>query len=427
MGRARHLLRAWAVRDFRRLLAVRLLGQFGDGVFQASLAGAVLFDPQRQAAPADIAAGFAVVLLPYSILGPFAGVLLDRWSRQRLLVWVNVARTAAVLVVAAALAAGLSGPAFYGSALVVVSLSRFVLSALSAALPHVVDPAELVTANALAATAGAAVAAAGGGTALAARALAGDGNGGYATIAAAAGVCYLLAAAVAIGLAFDRLGPSAAERSGRETLPEVARGLAAGARHVAGLPAVRNALATIAAHRLGYGLWTVCTVLLFRNHFTADGVFRTGLAGLSQVVVAVAVGGGLAALATPSAYRRIGPVRCPACALALAAVVEAGLVLPFRLPLQLPAALLLAFAAQAVKISVDTVVQDGVEDAYRGRVFALYDAVFNVALVAAAGATAIFLPADGRSAATVLLVGALFAATALGYVTSSRRTRTAAR
>ncbi|MBV9821841.1 MAG: MFS transporter, partial [Actinobacteria bacterium] len=69
--------------DFRRLLSIRMLGQFADGVFQASLAGAILFNPERAAHAGDIAAGFAVLLLPYSVLGPFAGVLLDRWWRQR--------------------------------------------------------------------------------------------------------------------------------------------------------------------------------------------------------------------------------------------------------------------------------------------------------------------------------------------------------
>ena len=64
---------------------MRLAGQFGDGLFQAALAGAVLFDPEHQARAADIASGFAVLLLPYSLIGPFAGVLLDRWWRQRVL------------------------------------------------------------------------------------------------------------------------------------------------------------------------------------------------------------------------------------------------------------------------------------------------------------------------------------------------------
>ena len=82
---------------FSRLLTTRLLGQFGDGVFQASLAGAVLFNPERQAHAADVAAGFAVLLLPYSVIGPFAGVFLDRWRRRRTLIVANVVRAAVVV------------------------------------------------------------------------------------------------------------------------------------------------------------------------------------------------------------------------------------------------------------------------------------------------------------------------------------------
>src|SRR5207247_6636496 len=119
-GRHGHLLAALASPGFRRLLAVRLVCQFGDGVFQASLAGAVLFDPQRQAHAADVAAAFTVLLLPYSLVGPFAGVLLDRWWRQRVLVLANAARGVAVLGVAAEIAAGVEGVAFYSSALVII-------------------------------------------------------------------------------------------------------------------------------------------------------------------------------------------------------------------------------------------------------------------------------------------------------------------
>jgi len=94
-----HLLNALSQRGFRRLYAARLLGQFGDGVFQASLAGAVLFNPERQAHAGDVAAGFAALLVPYSLVGPFAGVLLDRWRRQRVLVVSNVLRALGVLVI----------------------------------------------------------------------------------------------------------------------------------------------------------------------------------------------------------------------------------------------------------------------------------------------------------------------------------------
>ncbi len=68
-----------------RLLAVRWTGQMTDGVFQSALASFVLFSPERQANALSAAIGFAVVLLPYSIVGPFVGTILDRVSRQRAL------------------------------------------------------------------------------------------------------------------------------------------------------------------------------------------------------------------------------------------------------------------------------------------------------------------------------------------------------
>ena len=72
----------------------------GDGIFHASLAGVLFFNPEHATTAGQAAAGFAVLLLPYSLLGPFAGVLLDRWRRSRVLVACNVVR--AVLVAAVA-------------------------------------------------------------------------------------------------------------------------------------------------------------------------------------------------------------------------------------------------------------------------------------------------------------------------------------
>jgi MFS family permease len=422
-----HLVAALANPGFRRLFAVRLAAQFGDGVFQAGLAGTVLFNPERQAHAADVAAGFTVLLLPYSVIGPFAGVLLDRWWRQRVLVAANAARGVAVLAVAAEIGSGVAGVPLYTSALVIISMSRFVLSALSAAQPHVVAPAELVTANSVAATGGTVAAAAGGGLAIAVRAVVGTTNGDYAVIAAAALLPYLLAAALARPFPRMSLGPSAAERAARETLREVARGLVAGARKVATIPPVANGLLAIAVHRLCYGIWTVCTVLLYRNYFKSSGVFRAGLTGLGQVVAAVAIGGVLAALVTPAAFRRAGAVRWPAAMLAASAVIELALGLPYTMPLLLLAALLLSFTSQAVKISVDTLVQQHIVDAFRGRVFALYDMLFNVALVLAAVLTAAVLPEDGHRPAAVLAISAGWALTALAYVSRSRRTTPAVR
>ena len=92
--------------EFWRLLELRAVSQFGDGLFQAGLAGGLLFSTDRAAGPWELAASFAVLYLPYSVLGPFAGALLDRWDRRLVLIGANVGRLVLVLGIAALLAAG---------------------------------------------------------------------------------------------------------------------------------------------------------------------------------------------------------------------------------------------------------------------------------------------------------------------------------
>lgn len=151
VGDLRVLLR---LRDFRRLLAVRLLSQGADGVYQVALATYVVFAPEKEASPAAIASAMAVLLLPYSLVGPFAGVLLDRWRRRQVLVYGNVLRAALASLTAVLMLGDAPDWLFYASALCVTAVNRFVLAGLSAALPRVVDADRLVMANSLSPTAG---------------------------------------------------------------------------------------------------------------------------------------------------------------------------------------------------------------------------------------------------------------------------------
>jgi hypothetical protein len=102
-------------------------------------------------------------------------------------------------------------------------------------------------------------------------------------------------------------------------------------------------------------------------------------------------------------------------AFALAAVVTISLVPTYRHPVLMVAGVGLGFAGQASKICVDTLLQESVEDDYRGRVFSFYDTLFNVSFVSAAAAAAVLVPDDGRSLAVVGLVTAGFGLTALVY------------
>ena len=379
---------------FRRLLAVRFAAQWGDGMFQAALGGAVLFNPEREADPLAVAAGLAVILLPYSVVGPFAGALLDRWDRRRVLLVANLVRAVLTLVVAVIVFAGIAGPPLYLAALAVAGVSRFVLAGLSASLPHVVARRHLVEANVVAATAGAGVAALGGATAIGARALLGTGDSGSALTTAVAAAGSILAAVLAAGFAARLLGPDRTDEPDR-TLVAVARGLADGARATARTPTVSASFVALAAHRLAFGVSTLLTLMLFRHTFTGTGVLRGGMAGVGEAVVLAAAGLGVAALLTPWLVHRLGRPRTVRIALLVAAGTQVALAAWLTLPAVLVAAFLLGGAGQVVKLCADAGVQGEVGDEARGRVFALYDAVFNICYVLAIAVAALLAPPTG--------------------------------
>jgi MFS family permease len=410
--------------DFGRLYATRLSAQAADGVFQVALASFVLFSPEKQATAGRTAAAFATLLLPYSVVGPFAGVFIDRWRRRTILVRANAVRAALAVGVALLMAAGVENPLFYVATLAVLSVNRFFLSSLSASLPHVVEPGHLVTANAVSTTSGTVMAVVGGGLGFGVKKLVGDGDGAAAAVVVTAAAMYLASAWLARRMDPDLLGPDAddAERaSTSEAMRAVLGGIAAGARHVWRRRTPAYALAAISAHRFFYGLSTVATLLLYRNYFHDDGVFRAGLGGLGQVLAASAVGVLLAAVLTPAATRRIGKDAWIVGLLAAACVVELALGFPYTQPTFLAAALLLGLVAQGTKICVDTIVQEEVADAYRGRVFAFYDILFNVTFVSAAVLAALMLPDTGKSYGVLSVIAIGYGVTALGYVAVTRR------
>jgi len=408
------------VKDFRRLMSVRVLGQFADGLFQAALFSAVFFNPERATSAGEAAAGFATLLLPYSVVGPFAGVFLDRWRRQRVLAVGNLVRACAIVVFASLLAfLGPTSPPVVALALIVVSVNRFILSGLSAALPHVVEERLLVTANSFSTTVGGGAAAAGGATAVALRLVFGDDDLGASRTALVAALVYVTAGLLASRIAADLLGPDDPPLHVRlrDALGAVARGFGEGARHVAERGPAARGLAAISAHRFFYGLSFVTTLLLY----TEEGHIGLGFAGLGEVVVVSVVGGLLAAVVTPAVTRRLGTQAWIVVVFSVAAVVEVVFGLPYTHGFFLVAAFFLGFAAQASKICIDTLLQESVADDFRGRVFSFYDTLFNVSFVSAAAAAAVLLPPDGKSYPVIGIVAGGYAVTAIVYAVMTAR------
>jgi Major Facilitator Superfamily len=415
-----------AERDFRRLFATRLISQSGDGMFTAGLGAYVFFNQQTFPDPGAAAAAFAVLYLPYSLIGPFAGVFIDRWSRRQILVWSALLRAAVVTFTASLVAVGSLGSPLYVSVLGVLGVNRFFLASLSAALPHVVADDKLVMANSVAPTTGTIVAFLGGLAGLGVHLATGGGQGGSAATLLAAGMCYLLAASVGATMRRDLLGPPrlalGARRAGLITeLALVVRGLASGAQHVWRRRAAATALGATASHRAMYGILLLASILLYRNYFYITSGANSSLAHFTLVVIASAAGYGAAALMTPVVTRRLSKAAWIALLLFAGAVVAGVLGPTFRPWSFLVIGLALGVVAQGVAICAITIIQQQVEDSYRGRVFALYDMLFNIPFVIGAAAAAQVIPADGKSYLLIMVAAIGYLAAAGCYAAASRR------
>ncbi|WP_406168625.1 MFS transporter [Streptomyces canus] len=409
-------------RDFRRLLSVRLLSQGADGVYQIALAAYVVFSPEKQTSATAIASAMAVLLLPYSLVGPFAGVLLDRWRRREVFLYGNLLRALLASVTAVLMLSHVPDWLFYVSALCVTAVNRFVLSGLSAALPRVVDEERLVIANSLSPTAGTLAATAGGGLAFVVRLLVADSDAVVVLLGAG---LYLCGALAALRMPPELLGPDRELIKPRlgSALAGTARDLVAGIRHLAA-PSRRSAaraLGAMSLMRFCYGALLVMVLMLCRYALTSDP--DDGLALLGLALGISGAGFFVAAVITPWTAGKLGPERWIAVCAAAAAALEPTLGLPFATTPILIAAFVLGLTTQGAKIATDTIVQSSVDDGFRGRIFSVYDVLFNIAFVGAAAVAALILPPDGRSAILVIAVAVLYAAVAL-VMTKERRMAT---
>jgi len=154
-----------------RLLRVRWAGQFIDGLFQSALASFVLFSPERQASAVSAAVAFAVVLLPYSVVGPFVGTILDRFSRQRAIFLANLIRAITLCMIALLIFNGRTGIEITIFVLIAFGVNRLILAGLSAGIPLMTNSQSLIGANALAVTGGSVWVVLGGGLGLGIRQL----------------------------------------------------------------------------------------------------------------------------------------------------------------------------------------------------------------------------------------------------------------
>ncbi|SKC61208.1 MFS transporter [Krasilnikoviella flava] len=423
MSETWHELRALLrLGGFRKLFTVRLVSQAGDGMFQVGLASLLFFSPESQGTAAAIAGAFAVMLAPFTIVGPFAGVLLDRWQRRQVLVWGNAVRLVLTLTMAGVMLAGGVGWAIYAIGLAALSVNRFLLAGLSAGLPRVVDGPLLLTANSLSPTLGAGAAFVGGGIGFVLGLAFEPGRLKDSSALVCAALVFGVASLLATRLRRTQLGPEApAEADLRSEVAKVARGLADGARYLVARRTPGQALLAMAVHRFLYGVVFIASILISRN-LLDPGSQSAGMATFAVVIGLTGAGGAVAMVLTPTLSRRTGPQGWIAVMLLLAAASQLLLVTtPDRVVVYTGAALL-GLAAQGTKIAVDTIVQRDAEDEFRGRAFAFYDVLYNAAFVGAAALAAFTLPDTGWSRGVFVGLAVAYVLAALIMATRGART-----
>jgi MFS family permease len=391
--------------DFWRLLQVRMASQFGDGLFQAGLAGALLFNPDRAADPMAIARAFTVLFLPYSLLGPFAGALMDRWDRRLVLVGANVGRLVLIAGIGTILALRAADMPLLIGALFANGLARFVASGLSASLPHVVPREQVVTMNSVATASGAFAAFLGANFMLVPRFMFGAGDEGASAIIFITAIPIAIALLLSFRFGSRVLGPDDTKRAIHgSAVYAVITGWLHGARTVVQRPTVAATLSGLASHRMVVGINSLLMLLLV-HHMPAPAAGGLGIALL--FFAASGLGAFLSNVLTPSVVRRWGRYATANGALAAAAVIQipgAGL----RLPVMVVCGFFLGVAGQMVKLCADSAMQMDVDDALRGHVFAVQDALFWVSFIVSITAAATLIPDDGHAPAFVLFGSVLY-------------------
>jgi MFS family permease len=377
LARARGALHS---RDFRSLLAARLTSQFADGVFQAYLVDTIVFlSPEKQGTVVGVAKAFAVLVIPFSLVGPFTGVVIDRWSRRRILVvtpWIRAIVAAGLL----GFSAGKTGALVYTLALVVVSADRFYLATAGAVMPSLVPDEDLLVGNSLAGATGTIVTFLGlvVGTQVA-------GPIGARPLLAACVVAWPLASFAARRIR----NPLRALRPGADMATEVRRAfaeLARGVRRLAATPAALGPIVSVSLDQFLIGLVTVLSVVVFKQEF------KQGLASYGRILGAGGVGVLLGTITVSWLEERLSKPRIMAVSFALAGVVTLAGSPKIVAPVILVISFTLGLTFPWRKVPADTMVQESIPDRFRGRVFALYDLAFSLPRVVAAGLAILLVP-----------------------------------
>jgi MFS family permease len=365
--------------DFRRLLTAQYLAQAADGLSQAAFAEVLVLEPLQTGTPGRILALFALTLVPYSFIAPFMGVLVDRWPRRGLMAITNLVR--GVMLVTLPLWSPLlpGDTGLYVGILLLLGLGRLFLVTKGASLPVLLHEHHLLRGNSVSSGGGMISALAGGVLGVVLVGLI-DVDFSFAI----AGVIYCASALIARSIS----DPLAHERddseSVRQAIGRVSTELVQGVRELTRRAAARIPLIGIFLLRVAGMLVAIAAILVIKAEFPDAGDRFGRLSSSALALGMTGIGAFVGAISAPSVGRRLTKTGI----MLLGFVISGVGIMALGGIESIYAVLGLTFIGGLggflAKVSVDAQIQEALPDAYRGRAFAIYDIVYNLASVAAA-------------------------------------------
>lgn len=354
------------VPGLRRLLAAQVPADLADWLDYVALFTLLSFHWQR--GPGALAGLTLALALPYVVLGPAIGVLVDRADLKRLMIGSNLGRAAAT--------AGFALAPDLATLLALVLLKSTVDAAFTpakqAALPLLTPPERLMAANGLSHTI----------TQISK--IGGPAAGGLLVALTGPQAVFLANAVLSLAAALLLAGLAPLHRPPAESAAQPGfRGeLAAGFAHLRRRPVLTTAIVAMSLGFFVIFLYDALAALLLRQMGMGEAVF--GLA------VAAAGGGGVAgALALGQFAARRDPLRLMAAGGVASGLMTAAMGHAGRGDLDLSAAGMLAlmaaagFTSAALFVPYRTVLQREAAPAMLGRVTAVGEAAGNAAMLAA--------------------------------------------
>jgi len=411
------LFAVFSNRAFATLMGVQFLVQAGQGVVQGAIAKSIAFGGEKGFDVTVVPSAqylLKVVLalyVPYTLVSPFIGVVIDRTERRRILAWSNLITAVVVGVVAVGFMLPLGKDTSEGNVVATVGLIvgllfiqgcvRVALAVKSAAIPDVLSGKDLLQGNGLSQAGGALFQVVGIGFAFGAAVA----FPAWTVVVLGAGV---LVVAAAVSKRLERMEASRPESSFGREARQVIGSIAAGLREVGSRPAA--ALGLFSFQMLRYQFWgfSLFTFGLYAKNLVQGGDANN--LGLALVGGGGFLGGVLGLVLAQKWKDRVPPVR-----LLLGAMGALGLAaLIFGAFVSLPGFAALLFVGFFMfflgKISADTILQQSMPDDFRGRAFALFDIAYNLGFIVPALLLS-FLWVEGsasRTRAILMASGALF-------------------